>query len=51
MTKVEVVGNNVVFDVEKELGVEIVGETKIKITTEDDEIGRASSRERVLRLV
>ena len=37
VTKVEVNGNNVIFDVEKELGIEIVGETKMKISTEDDE--------------
>lgn len=28
---------NINFDIEKELGVEIVGETKMKIATEDDE--------------
>ena len=37
VTKVEVNGNNVIFDVEKKLSIEIVGETKIKISTEDDE--------------
>ncbi len=28
---------NISFDIEKELGIEIVGETKVKITTEDSE--------------
>lgn len=35
--KVNIEGNKIVFDVEKELGVEIVGETKMKIAIEDDE--------------
>lgn len=35
--KVEINGNTINFDVEKELGVEIVGETKFKIGVEDDE--------------
>ena len=35
--KVNIVGNKIIFDVEKELGVEIVGEAKIKIAIEDDE--------------
>ena len=35
--KVSIDGNKIVFDVEKELGVEIVGETKMKIAIEDDE--------------
>lgn len=30
-------GNKISFDIEKELGVEIVGETKMKIAVEDDE--------------
>ena len=30
-------GNKITFDIEKELGVEIVGETKMKIAIEDDE--------------
>ncbi len=30
-------GNTISFDIEKELGIEIVGETKMKITVEDDE--------------
>jgi len=36
-TKVNIEGNKIYFDVEKELGVEIVGETKMKIAIEDDE--------------
>ncbi len=35
--KVNIEGNKIIFDVEKELGVEIVGETKVKIAIEDDE--------------
>ena len=30
-------GNIITFDIEKELGVEVVGETKMKITIEEDE--------------
>ena len=30
-------GNTINFDIEKEIGVEIVGETKVKIAIEDDE--------------
>lgn len=30
-------GNKIIFDIEKELGVEVVGETKMKIAIEDDE--------------
>ena len=30
-------GNNIVIDIEKELGVEIVGDTKVKIAIEEDE--------------
>lgn len=37
-TKVDITENgNINFDIEKELGVEIVGETKVKISVEDDE--------------
>lgn len=36
-SKVDIDGENIVFDIEKELGVEIVGETKMKIAIEDDE--------------
>ena len=35
--KVNIDGNKITFDVEKELGVEIVGETKMKIEVEDTE--------------
>ncbi len=35
--KVNIDGNKILFDVEKELGVELVGETKMKIAIEDDE--------------
>lgn len=35
--KVDTNGNVISFDVEKELGVEIVGETKMKIAIEEDE--------------
>lgn len=35
--KVDTNGNVINFDVEKELGVEIVGETKMKIAIEEDE--------------
>jgi len=35
--KVNIDGNKIIFDVEKELGVEIVGETKMKIAIEEDE--------------
>ena len=30
-------GNTITFDIEKELGVEVVGETKVKISVEEDE--------------
>ena len=30
-------GNNIDFEIEKELGIEVVGDTKVKILTEDDE--------------
>ena len=36
-SKVKTDGNVVSFDIEKELGVEIVGEAKVKIAVEDDE--------------
>ncbi len=36
-SKVKADGNVVSFDIEKELGVEIVGEAKVKIAVEDDE--------------
>ena len=34
---VNIDGKNIVFDIEKELGVEVVGETKVKISIEEDE--------------
>ena len=30
-------GKSIAFDIEKELGVEVVGETKVKISVEEDE--------------
>jgi len=37
-SKVNIVDNNTIsFDIDKELGVEIVGETKVKIAIEEDE--------------
>lgn len=30
-------GNSIDFEIEKELGIEVVGDTKVKILTEDDE--------------
>ena len=30
-------GNTIEFEIEKELGIEVVGDTKVKILTEDDE--------------
>ena len=35
--KVDIEGNKILLNVEKELGVEIVGETKMKIAIEDEE--------------
>ena len=37
VTKVDIKDNNITFNIEKELGVEIVGDTKVKIAIEDDE--------------
>lgn len=34
---VNINGKNITFDIEKELGVEVVGETKVKIAIEEDE--------------
>ena len=34
---VNINGNNITFDIEKELGVEVVGDTKVKIAIEEDE--------------
>ena len=36
-TQVKVEDGNIKFDIDKELGVEIVGETKVKIAIEEDE--------------
>ena len=36
-SKVEINDSNITFDIDKELGVEIVGETKMKISIEEDE--------------
>ena len=37
VTKVDINGNSITFSIEKELGVEIVGDTKVKIAIEEDE--------------
>ena len=37
VTNVSVMDGNIVLDIEKELGVEIVGETKVKIAVEEEE--------------
>lgn len=36
-SKVEIKDNTINFDIEKELGIEVVGDAKVKILTEDDE--------------
>ena len=36
MTNVGIEDGNIALDIEKELGVEIVGDTKIKVPVEDD---------------
>ena len=36
-TGVNISGNKITFDIEKEMGVEVVGETKVKISVEEDE--------------
>ena len=36
-SSVNINGNNITFDIEKELGVEVVGDTKVKIAIEEDE--------------
>ena len=36
-SSVNIDGNKITFDIEKELGIEIVGETKVKIAVEEDE--------------
>lgn len=35
--KVDIENGNINFEIEKELGVEIIGETKVKISIEEDE--------------
>lgn len=35
--KVEIVGNEIVYTIEKELGIELVGDTKVKIAIDEDE--------------
>ncbi len=37
VSSVNIESNTVVLDIEKELGVEIVGDTKVKVSVEDDE--------------
>ena len=36
-TKVDIVNGNVEYDIEKELGIEIVGDTKVRIAVDEDE--------------
>ena len=36
-SNVQINGNEIDFDIEKELGIEVVGDTKVKIMVEDDE--------------
>ncbi|MBR2712849.1 MAG: outer spore coat protein CotE [Bacilli bacterium] len=36
-TNVNINGNSIEFEIEKELGIEVVGDTKVKILTEEDE--------------
>ena len=36
-SNVQINGNEINFDIEKELGIEVVGDTKVKIMVEDDE--------------
>ena len=37
ISPVNIDSNKIVFDIEKELGIEIVGDTKVKIAIEEDE--------------
>lgn len=37
VSKVDVSGNDIVFTIDKELGIEIIGDTKAKILVEEDE--------------
>ena len=36
-TRVEIIDGNIVYDIEKELGIEIVGDVKVRVTVDDDE--------------
>ena len=36
-TNVDIVDNNIEYQIEKELGIEVIGETKVKIAVEQDE--------------
>lgn len=36
-TKVDIDGNDIVYTIEKELGIELVGDTKVKILTNEEE--------------
>ncbi|MBQ3475280.1 MAG: outer spore coat protein CotE [Bacilli bacterium] len=36
-TNVNIEGNTINFEIEKEIGIEVVGDTKVKILTEDEE--------------
>lgn len=36
-TNVSINGNSIEFEIEKEIGIEVVGDTKVKILTEDEE--------------
>ena len=36
-TKVDIVNGNIEYDIEKELGIEIVGDTKVRISVDEDE--------------
>lgn len=36
-SSVNIDSNKIIFDIEKELGIEIVGDTKVKIAIEEDE--------------
>ncbi len=37
VTNVEIKEGNVVMDIEKELGIEVIGDTKVKVNVEEDE--------------
>ena len=36
-SKVEIVNGNIEYDIEKELGIEIVGDTKVRISVDEEE--------------